>query len=160
MDLNKDNLINKYLQIEMLTHRMESMANIGRHHVEVDRSGSATDPRPAFVSEKDIYEIGSISCGFYEGDRVKILRKASSNEGGWNNCWVDKMDLLVGTEGIVETLNHSTGVRLKGGTFCFPYFVLEKLTTFKPKRMLRCIERSVDLPSVRVPKTYSKEDEK
>ena len=35
MELNKDNLINKYLQIEMLTHRMESMAHIGRHHVEM-----------------------------------------------------------------------------------------------------------------------------
>ena len=34
MKADKNNLINKFMQIEMLAHRMEEMAHIGRHLVE------------------------------------------------------------------------------------------------------------------------------
>ncbi len=61
------------------------------------------------------------------GDKVKVLRKAKSYEGGWNNSWCLYMDSTVGKEFVVNGFNDDDcgwGISLVG--VCdYPYFVLE-----------------------------------
>lgn len=71
---------------------------------------------------------------FKSGDKVRVLRCAGSYEKGWQDSWVDRMDLCVGKTLTVYSISDG-GVRCKcdnisGGwsTYNFPHFVLEKLS--------------------------------
>lgn len=35
------------------------------------------------------------------GDKVTVFQKAIGRERGWQNCWVDEMDVRIGQTGIV-----------------------------------------------------------
>jgi len=111
---------------------------------------------PMHTASRD-YRLGSESCGISKGDRVKVLRKAESYERGWGNTWHTEMDGFVGGVYEVEFVRPLAGLYLKGTSFGFPYFILEKLgLEFKPKRMLRCVEHN--LLRARIAKS-EKEDE-
>ena len=71
--------------------------------------------------------------GIKVGDKVRIVRKADPDEDGWNNSWNTAMDDSVGKIGVVTGFEKSfqdRGIRvslLKGVTWLYPYFVLEKI---------------------------------
>ena len=70
------------------------------------------------------------------GDRVRLIRAASSGEDGWPNWWPDKATRWVGkmlevqgfNEGNIRCLNLE-----EKDWFGFPYFVLEKVVESKDK---------------------------
>jgi transcription antitermination factor NusG len=60
------------------------------------------------------------------GDKVKIIRRASDYEEGWNNIWTGEMLEYIGKEVTVYDLGGcSRGIKIEEKNFCFPYFVLE-----------------------------------
>lgn len=68
------------------------------------------------------------------GDKVKIRKKAKSEENGWETAWVDSMDKAVGKIGSITMIDNSTtgnvGIRVdvEGcGGYWYPYFVLAKV---------------------------------
>ena len=68
------------------------------------------------------------ACGFKEGDKVKVVRKAVDHELGWGMNWyAPYMDSCVGESGTVSDISND-GVAVdfdNGDTFYFPFFVLE-----------------------------------
>lgn len=79
------------------------------------------------------YVKGTEKCGLKAGDFVRLIRKAQSFEGGWNNVWPRDADAWIGHILYVERVDADWGVKCiwhKGqfdeDWFCFPYFVLEK----------------------------------
>lgn len=76
------------------------------------------------------YMDGHKASGIKVGDRVRITRKASRCERGWNNTWTPVMDAAVGSEGTVLFDWDVSGFRVDVGKFplSYPYFVLEKVT--------------------------------
>jgi len=77
---------------------------------------------------------------FKKGDRVRVLRKAQSQENGWQNSWISYMDEAVGKIGrvtyISPALAHDVTVDVlpNGRIFGYPDFVLRKIT---PKKRVR-----------------------
>jgi len=76
---------------------------------------------------------------FKIGDRVRVLRKAKSNERGWQNSWIDgSMDRAVGRIGVITdidpALRYDVTVRVQGigMAWGYPAFVL-KLAPKKKK---------------------------
>jgi hypothetical protein len=67
------------------------------------------------------------ASGIKVGDKVKVLRKASRFENGWNNSW--KMDDAVGNIYAVVKVesDHDIHLSYNDGHFGFPFFVLEKI---------------------------------
>ncbi len=71
--------------------------------------------------------------GINKGDKVRIVRKADNNEGGWDNFWTPDMDEAVGKVGTVSCISTNWGALgievdvLDVGPFSYPYFVLEKV---------------------------------
>src|SRR5271166_5223452 len=83
--------------------------------------------------EKDTrYRIGDKMSIFEVGDKVRVTRKATSHENGWENSWEPCMNDAVGKVGTVESVS-TYGVRLKfsginaGSRYQYPEFVLEKI---------------------------------
>jgi len=64
--------------------------------------------------------------GICEGDTVRVLRKASDKEMGWDNVWADPMDALVGNVYRVLSIS-SIGIRIDtvSCSYSLPFFVLE-----------------------------------
>lgn len=69
---------------------------------------------------------------FQIGDRVRVLRKAKSNERGWQNSWISSsMDRAVGRIGVITYINptvrHDIEVRVQGIPLVwgYPSFVLK-----------------------------------
>lgn len=82
----------------------------------------------------DIYELAEQNCGLQKGDIVKVTRRVESYDFGWVNTWADEMTSCVYKEGVVEEpSNNGRGVRVrfkdKERSYCFPFFVLEKVET-------------------------------
>jgi len=74
------------------------------------------------------------SCGIMVGDKVKIVRKASSFEDGWQNKWLMEMDVYVGECGYVRKDLGVWGFCVEfedGQMYNFPYFVLQRVSTTK-----------------------------
>lgn len=67
-----------------------------------------------------------------KGDRVKVLRKARTNEKGWPNIWVKGMNDSVGQVLQITRIYENKDIELNDNrcNFCYPYFVLRKM----PKR--------------------------
>lgn len=69
------------------------------------------------------------------GSKVKIIKKANSEEGGWGAYWNSFMDDSVNKVGIVTMISdnefNNTGIQVylenKGSYYFYPYFVLEKV---------------------------------
>lgn len=63
------------------------------------------------------------------GDKVRIVRKARDNEGGWDNNWAPSMSDAVGEVGCVIEDPSASGIRVETDdcSFAYPYFVLEKV---------------------------------
>ena len=65
------------------------------------------------------------------GDVVKITRKAEDGENGWDNSWVEEMDVFVGKNGVVVDSPSDEGVKVfcleAGDYYSFPEFVLKKI---------------------------------
>lgn len=65
------------------------------------------------------------------GDVVKITRKAEDGENGWDNTWVEEMDIFVGKNGVVVDIPSDEGVKVycleAGDYYLFPKFVLKKI---------------------------------
>lgn len=70
------------------------------------------------------------ACSIKVGDKVKVLRKATSDEMGWPNSWAEKyMDATVGLEGVVEDVDDN-GIQVKFAgvdMWRYPFFVLERI---------------------------------
>lgn len=83
------------------------------------------------MTEQEKYLEGHRNCGIKVGDRVRVTRKAGDWEDGWDNCWNDGMDEIVGETVIVLVDWENYGFRCippEGNeAFVFPYFVLEKI---------------------------------
>lgn len=69
------------------------------------------------------------ASGLKVGDRVRVLRAAEDEEGGWDNVWAPEMDDWVGTVGEISEDKGDAGFRVDamGDFWDFPYFVLEKV---------------------------------
>lgn len=77
-------------------------------------------------SLQDAYLAMQEASGIKVGDTVRVLRKAAAYEMGWGTGWVDgAMDSYIGREWQVTDVAGAEGVTL-GGSWCFPFFVLEK----------------------------------
>jgi len=67
------------------------------------------------------------ACGIKVGDKVKILRKAKTQEMGWDNAWVEPQNKTVGK--ILEVTGDSDdkGFYLGSSIYAYPFYVLEKI---------------------------------
>ncbi len=88
---------------------------------------------------KEVYLLAQEHCGLKVGDWVKIIRKAESNEAGWEANWNDNMDKYVGRNGFIRKFEDAYGMSVifqDGNCWNFPYFVLKKVEKpahqFKP----------------------------
>ena len=83
------------------------------------------------MTEQEKYLEGHRNCGIKVGDRVRVARKAESEEGGWDNDWIGSMDEFIGKLGEVQGYGGLVGfkvfVREFQDYFHYPYFVLEKI---------------------------------
>lgn len=104
---------------------------------------------PYFVLEKVKYEEKEMKKSYEErqdewikkndlkiGDRVRVIRKAESDEDGWSAVWAAEMDAVVGKAGVVKRFLGNVGIRVsfdKELLWSLPYFVLEKVVERKDK---------------------------
>ena len=65
--------------------------------------------------------------GIKIGSLVIVKRTAYFGENGWGDKWTPSMDEYVDGAFEVTKISDKSGMRLSGGRFWFPYFVLEKL---------------------------------
>lgn len=72
--------------------------------------------------------------GLEIGDKVLIVAKASDEQGGWDDSWVEQMDGEIGLVGIVvadspDSPDDADGIRVQTatGTWNYPFFVLVKV---------------------------------
>ena len=74
------------------------------------------------MNDQEWYEYGQEHCGIGVGDKVKVLRRAKTEEMGWEAQWQPEMDGYVGGTFKVFDILHN---RYDLGNFWFPFFVLE-----------------------------------
>jgi len=72
------------------------------------------------------------ASGLSIGDEVRIVRKAESKEGGWEDVWVKEMDKFIGKVGRIKDDYGGYGFLVElhdedTRSFTFPYFCLEKV---------------------------------
>lgn len=82
------------------------------------------DKKDKTVELREAYKVMQAASGIEAGDRVKITRKAKSQEMGWPETWSSQMDQFVGKEFIVKAIS-STNISLEGPLNRFPFFVME-----------------------------------
>ena len=75
------------------------------------------------------YSDAQEQCGLEVGDKVRVLRRASTEELGWGVGWAEPMDRSIGEVFEIHTMHQfdgraNTGVRLSN-SFNYPFFVLE-----------------------------------
>lgn len=109
------------------------------------------------ITVRDAYLALSNASGIKVGDTVKVLRKAKTNELGWNNSWNSNMNGYVGRTFQVQRLDDGRGFRLSDGStgtdcYSFPFFVLEKMP--KPKPVVPT-EKTISISGATVRLTYS-----
>lgn len=71
-----------------------------------------------------------VDNGIKLGDRVRVTRKADTNEDIWPNEWTTDMDKTAGKTLYVDATSRGDGIQLrdgKGFSRVYPYFVLEKV---------------------------------
>lgn len=81
--------------------------------------------------DNNTYKKRQYRAGFKTGDIVRITRKATSYEDGWDDVWTPEMDMLVRRIGEIIFIDDSIKVRFNDGatmpSYNFPYFILEKV---------------------------------
>jgi hypothetical protein len=87
---------------------------------------------------KEYYKKVAKKIDFRNGDKVRVVRRAESNELGWDNLWVDAMNALVGEVGEVVSRDNGTGSMISFGDQGFdikrfPFFVLDIVERKKKK---------------------------
>jgi len=85
-------------------------------------------------TKKEIYIKYQKASGLKVGDAVRVLRKASSHENGWDNSWVDSMNSNIGRIDKIRSIDGASGIALESDIFKYPFFVLKKVAP-KPKPM-------------------------
>ena len=85
------------------------------------------------------------ASGLKVGDRVKITRKASNDEMGWINVWVDKMDRCIGDIGeiIVDDKNDGWLVDVRGIKRDFQTFILQKIDEPAKKKEMKPVSEEI-----------------
>ena len=86
-------------------------------------------PEPQKPTAED-YLAAHKASGLKVGDKVRVMRKAVSREGGWDASWNDEyMTPFVGGVFTIWSDRQEIGFELErnGEYFYFPYFVLEKV---------------------------------
>ncbi len=73
------------------------------------------------------------ASGIKAGDKVKVLRKASDYELGWDNTWDESMDEMVGKEYAVSNVA-DCGIEVSDAGCSLPFFILE----VKPLEIKAC----------------------
>lgn len=89
-------------------------------HTEKPKQEVKLTPVPASISAVPVH--------FKTGDKVKITRKAATNENEWQNSWVNEMDKGIGKTGTVSADYGKQGVSVivSGmANWSYPSFVLE-----------------------------------
>jgi len=84
------------------------------------------------MNTEEAYLVMQGASGIKVGDKVKVLRKADSQEMGWGPAWTRSMDACVGQTYMVCSINGDQGICLSCG-WSFPFFVLEKVESASPK---------------------------
>jgi len=78
---------------------------------------------------------------FRVGDRVKIIKKASSFENGWEDVWIEEMDSCVGKTGRIKGDYGSYGFLVvmddSNYYYTFPYFCLKKVSSNFTTKLLK-----------------------
>jgi hypothetical protein len=79
------------------------------------------------VMTSDDYLKAHRNSGIEVGDTVKVLRRATEGEQGWNNKWCTDMDSFIGKEFEVFEDDGVFGFSIEVGVseYNFPWFVLE-----------------------------------
>ena len=72
--------------------------------------------------------------GLQQGDAVKVIRKASHHEMGWNDIWIERYMFENEIHSFQGPVSDGKGIKLSNG-FCYPYFVLEPVKTTKESIM-------------------------
>jgi hypothetical protein len=73
------------------------------------------------------YEKQQAASGIKEGDTVEIISKAIGGEQGWANYWTPRMNTWVGKTVTVIKNCGKHGLKIAEDSFCFPYFVMQKV---------------------------------
>ena len=73
----------------------------------------------------EAYKVMARNCDIKEGDTVKVLRAAKSQEMGWDDSWMSSMNTCIGKEFEVTKISRDGEFYLDGEAW-FPFFVLEK----------------------------------
>ncbi len=85
------------------------------------------------MTEQEKYLEGHRNCGIKVGDRVRVMRKAESNENGWGDFWAEDMDAEIGKTRIVVEDYKIHGFACQENLeensprWAYPHFVLEKI---------------------------------
>ena len=80
------------------------------------------------MSSLDTYSVNQEASGLKPGDRVRITRESSGDEGGFCGGWNPNMTSYVGHCFTVEWLSEM-GVHFLGNDYVWPWFILEKVDT-------------------------------
>ena len=79
------------------------------------------------AQQRGIYADFQEVMEFKEGDCVRVMRSAESNEMGWDNSWLEEMDEFIGQTGVIEGIGiNGITISFDGYVFGFPAFVLER----------------------------------
>lgn len=107
--------------------------------LEVVKSASSN------IATSDDYLAFHEASGLKVGDKVKITRKASDNEIGWSNVWVDKMDRYIGDIGeiIEDDKNDGWLVDVRGIKHDFPTFILQKIDEPAKKEEVKYVPEEI-----------------
>jgi len=101
---------------------------------------------------------------FKKGDKVRILRRATTNENGWNNAWASEMDKAIGQVGTVSLViakDKDVTVEVPGirSNYGYPTFALElvnesltavpaaTVTTVTTKKRFPVVGDRVEIPA-------------
>ncbi|KKK82843.1 hypothetical protein LCGC14_2799310, partial [marine sediment metagenome] len=74
------------------------------------------------------------ASGIKEGDKVKIVQKATGTDMGWNRCTAPGKDALVGSYATVHRDKDVEGFMIDalGGRWHFPFYCLELIEKVTP----------------------------
>jgi hypothetical protein len=84
------------------------------------------EPEPQTPPTAEDYLRGHKASGIKVGDRRKVIRAASTDEGGWLMDWPEEMNDMVGNTYSVEADCEEEGFKMDNGALV-PYFVLGKV---------------------------------
>lgn len=95
-------------------------------------------PRP--ITYTELQE----ESGLKVGDMVKVLRRGSKDELGWENVWIEEMDKAIGQVCTIREITKN-GIRLdQCNSYDFPCFVLEKYEETKEEKIENLVNEFVE----------------